>query len=115
MNMLRVGGGEAKPLMALFTTPLRHQLRKRCCNNNNSLSNARLNSTSPLPPTPTPSSAGGTGSDGAPAKLSLFARFKQMYKDYYYVLIPVHIVTSIAWFGGFYQTSKRLGLFIGND
>lgn len=38
-----------------------------------------------------------------------------MYKDYYYVLIPVHIVTSIAWFGGFYQTSKRLGLFIGND
>ncbi|XP_030758331.1 uncharacterized protein C18orf19 homolog A-like [Sitophilus oryzae] len=35
-------------------------------------------------------------------KLSLFQRFKQMYKDYWYVLVPVHIVTSVAWFGGFY-------------
>jgi len=47
-----------------------------------------------------------------PAKLSLFARFKQMYKDYYYVLIPVHLVTSLGWFGGFYQASKS-GVDIG--
>jgi len=35
-------------------------------------------------------------------KLSLFKRFKQMYRDYWYVLVPVHLVTSAAWFGGFY-------------
>ncbi|ENN77366.1 hypothetical protein HUJ04_002654 [Dendroctonus ponderosae] len=35
-------------------------------------------------------------------KLSLFQRFKQMYRDYWYVLLPVHVVTSTAWFGGFY-------------
>jgi len=47
-----------------------------------------------------------------PTKLSLFARFKQMYKDYYYVLVPVHIVTSLGWYGGFYQASKS-GVDIG--
>lgn len=35
-------------------------------------------------------------------KLSIFQRFKKMYKEYWYVLVPVHIVTSIGWFGGFY-------------
>ena len=40
-------------------------------------------------------------------KLSLFQRFKQMSKDYWYVLIPVHIVTSVGWFGGFYFAVKR--------
>ncbi|CAH0556939.1 unnamed protein product [Brassicogethes aeneus] len=39
-------------------------------------------------------------------KLSLFKRFKKMYKDYWYVLIPVHLVTSAAWFGGFYYLAK---------
>ncbi|XP_063216080.1 uncharacterized protein C18orf19 homolog A isoform X2 [Bacillus rossius redtenbacheri] len=38
----------------------------------------------------------------APERLSLFKRFKQMYRDYWYVLIPVHVVTSIGWFGAFY-------------
>src|SRR5690349_20520181 len=40
-------------------------------------------------------------------KLGLFARFKKMAKDYWYVLIPVHVVTSCFWLGGFYYASKR--------
>lgn len=40
-------------------------------------------------------------------KLSLFKRFKVMYRDYWYVLVPVHIVTSTMWFGGFYFMAKR--------
>lgn len=40
-------------------------------------------------------------------KLSLFQRFKQMYKDYWYVLIPVHCFTSVFWAGGFYFAVKR--------
>lgn len=42
------------------------------------------------------------------SNLGLFARFKLMYKNYWYVLIPVHCVTSIAWLGGFYYMSTRL-------
>jgi len=45
--------------------------------------------------------------NGSEKKLSLFARFKAMYRDYWYVLVPVHVVTSCGWFGGFYQLSKR--------
>ncbi|KAK4879019.1 hypothetical protein RN001_007165 [Aquatica leii] len=40
------------------------------------------------------------------AKPSLLQRFKSMYRDYWYVLVPVHLVTSIAWFGGFYYLAK---------
>jgi hypothetical protein len=40
-------------------------------------------------------------------KLGLVARFKKMYKEYWYVLLPVHVVTSAAWLGGFYYVSKR--------
>lgn len=40
-------------------------------------------------------------------KLSLFKRFKDMYKKYWYVLVPVHVVTSTFWFGGFYYLAKR--------
>ncbi|CAH1183279.1 unnamed protein product [Phaedon cochleariae] len=39
-------------------------------------------------------------------KLSIFQKFKQMYRDYWYVLLPVHIVTSSVWFGGFYYMAK---------
>lgn len=39
--------------------------------------------------------------------LGLFARFKQMSKQYWYVLLPVHIATSCCWFGGFYYLSSR--------
>lgn len=40
------------------------------------------------------------------AKPTVFQQLKQMSKDYWYVLIPVHIVTSIGWFGGFYFAVK---------
>lgn len=40
-------------------------------------------------------------------KLGLFARFKKMAKEYWYVLIPVHLFTSAFWFGGFFYMSKR--------
>uniref|UniRef100_A0A1B6L6X1 DUF1279 domain-containing protein n=1 Tax=Graphocephala atropunctata TaxID=36148 RepID=A0A1B6L6X1_9HEMI len=39
-------------------------------------------------------------------KLSLYQRFKAMYRDYWYVLLPVHLVTSAAWFGGFYYMAS---------
>ncbi|KAJ9586936.1 hypothetical protein L9F63_019480 [Diploptera punctata] len=40
--------------------------------------------------------------ESPPEKLSLFQKFKQMYRDYWYVLVPVHLITSLGWFGGFY-------------
>ncbi|XP_058451898.1 uncharacterized protein C18orf19 homolog A [Malaya genurostris] len=40
-----------------------------------------------------------------PAKLGLVARFRKMYKEYWYVLVPVHCITSVFWFGGFYYVS----------
>ncbi|KAJ8938382.1 hypothetical protein NQ314_011515 [Rhamnusium bicolor] len=39
-------------------------------------------------------------------KQSVFQKFKIMYRDYWYVLLPVHIITSTAWFGGFYFMAK---------
>jgi len=33
-------------------------------------------------------------------------RFKQMFKDYWYVLLPVHVATSAVWLGGFYISLK---------
>ena len=33
-------------------------------------------------------------------------KFKKMFKDYWYVLIPVHVATSIVWYGGFYVMCK---------
>lgn len=35
-----------------------------------------------------------------------------MSKDYWYVLIPVHVATSIVWFGGFYVMCKS-GVDVG--
>lgn len=40
-------------------------------------------------------------------KLSLLQRFKEMYRDYWYVLVPVHLITSLGWFAGFYYLAKR--------
>lgn len=42
-----------------------------------------------------------------PPKLSLIQKFKQMYKQYWYVLIPVHCFTSVFWAGGFYFAVKK--------
>lgn len=39
-------------------------------------------------------------------KLSLFQRIKIMYRDYWYILAPVHLVTSAFWFGSFYYLAK---------
>ncbi|XP_013201230.1 uncharacterized protein C18orf19 homolog A [Amyelois transitella] len=39
-------------------------------------------------------------------KPNLFQRFKQMYRDYWYVLLPVHMTTSAIWFGGFYYAVR---------
>lgn len=40
-------------------------------------------------------------------KLTLFQKFKKMYKEYWYVLVPVHLITSAGWFGSFYYMAKR--------
>lgn len=39
-------------------------------------------------------------------KLSLSQRFKLQFKRYWYVLVPVHVATSVVWFGGFYLMCK---------
>lgn len=47
-----------------------------------------------------------TDTKGSHEKQGLFQKFKSMYRDYWYVLVPVHLVTSAAWFGGFYYMAK---------
>ena len=37
----------------------------------------------------------------------IFKRFKDAYKEYGKVLIAVHAVTSICWYGSFYYAAKR--------
>ncbi|XP_011872129.1 PREDICTED: uncharacterized protein C18orf19 homolog A isoform X2 [Vollenhovia emeryi] len=44
-------------------------------------------------------------------KLSVFQKMKQMTKDYWHVLIPVHVITSIGWVAIFY-TAVRNGVDI---
>jgi len=41
------------------------------------------------------------------SNLSLYQRFKLMYKEYWYVLLPVHVATSSVWLGGFYYLAIR--------
>ena len=43
----------------------------------------------------------------AEEKLSIVQKFKLMYKQYWYVLIPVHIATSVVWYGSFFIAAKR--------
>lgn len=57
---------------------------------------------------------GGTGSDKTPPETTekkgfkgLILKFKEMYRDYWYVLLPVHMATSAVWFGGFYYAVHR--------
>lgn len=33
---------------------------------------------------------------------NIFQRFKNMAKQYWYIVLPVHLVTSTVWFGSFY-------------
>jgi len=37
---------------------------------------------------------------------SLMARFKQMVKDYWYIIIPVEIGTSVVWYGAIFLSLK---------
>ena len=38
--------------------------------------------------------------------MSLGQRFKKMWRDYWYVMLPVHLVTSIGWFSLFFFLIK---------
>lgn len=42
-----------------------------------------------------------------PQKMGIVARFKDLTKKYWYVLLPVHVVTSAGWLAGFYYLSTR--------
>ena len=41
------------------------------------------------------------------ARLSVYQRYKKLFKEYWYVLVPVHIVTSVIWFGTCYLIVQR--------
>ncbi|XP_076240688.1 protein FAM210A-like isoform X2 [Calliopsis andreniformis] len=40
-------------------------------------------------------------------KVSVFVKMKQMTKDYWHILVPVHIITSLGWVAIFYLTIKN--------
>lgn len=40
-------------------------------------------------------------------KVSIFQKMKQMTKDYWHVLIPVHVVTSLGWVAIFYTAVRK--------
>lgn len=40
-------------------------------------------------------------------KVSIFQKMKQMTKDYWHILVPVHIVTSIGWVAIFYTAVRK--------
>lgn len=40
-------------------------------------------------------------------KLTVFQKMKQMTKDYWHVLIPVHVITSIGWIAIFYTAVRK--------
>lgn len=42
-----------------------------------------------------------------PPKQGIVARFKDLTRKYWYVLVPVHVVTSAGWLAGFYYLSTR--------
>lgn len=42
-----------------------------------------------------------------PKNVGIVARFKDLAKKYWYVLVPVHVVTSAGWLAGFYYLSTR--------
>ena len=39
-------------------------------------------------------------------KESTFSKLKQMIKDYWYVIIPVEVVTSVMWYGAIFLSLK---------
>ncbi|XP_037284650.2 uncharacterized protein C18orf19 homolog B [Rhipicephalus microplus] len=53
-------------------------------------------------PSPMEASADQKQDEVVEEKLNVFQRYKKMFKEYWYVMLPVHIATSIVWFGSFY-------------
>ena len=51
--------------------------------------------------------------DVDPPGEGIVKKFKRMFKDYWYVMIPVHCFTSCFWFGGFYLMCKS-GIDVGS-
>ncbi|XP_043467273.1 uncharacterized protein C18orf19 homolog A [Leptopilina heterotoma] len=45
--------------------------------------------------------------DSCQVEQTRFQKMKQMAKDYWYILIPVHVATSIIWFSVFYIAAKN--------
>ena len=44
--------------------------------------------------------------DVEPKKVGIVAKYKKLCRDYWYVLLPVHVATSAVWFGSFYILCK---------
>ncbi len=42
-----------------------------------------------------------------PKKQGIVARFKDLTRKYWYVLVPVHVITTAGWLAGFYYLSTR--------
>lgn len=40
-------------------------------------------------------------------KQTVFQKMKQLTKDYWHILIPVHVATSIVWISIFYTAAKK--------
>lgn len=49
--------------------------------------------------------SGSTAANTEPTTIT--QRFKKMYKDYWYILLPVHVSLSCVWMGGLYYLSSR--------
>lgn len=47
------------------------------------------------------------GVDDKGNNLSVFQRFKHVYKEYGKTLIAVHVATSVVWYGAFYLMARR--------
>ncbi|CAD0195999.1 unnamed protein product [Chrysodeixis includens] len=62
--------------------------------------NLRQCSTQISPPSDKPSE------EPVGTKKGIIKKFKSMYRDYWYVLLPVHMCTSVVWFGSFYYAVR---------
>lgn len=47
-----------------------------------------------------------------PKKVNIFQKMKQLTKDYWHILIPVHIFTSLGWVGIFYIAAQKFVFMI---
>jgi len=54
----------------------------------------------------TESKSSAISDDKPQVKETLWQRFKKMYKEYWYVLLPVHCATSVVWYGSFYYIAR---------